>query len=180
VSDPLNSVLVVNVETRAWIAEWKNFSNTVSLDMTEVTRMGREISTDGGAASRRLPRDAVVTIAALLLVFAAFDDITTDNATSFPLEYTTLVAVAVWLLFIAVRLMRHGHGLLGGISLVALASAVWGQRAVGPGVVWGQRAAGFKPEYVAVMAAYGWFCALSLALLWRAWRERSRRVRQSG
>jgi hypothetical protein len=87
-------------------------------------------------------------MAALLLVFAAFDDITTDRATSFPLEYTTLVAVAVWLLFIAVRLMRHGYGVLGAISLVALASAVWGQRAVGPGVVWGKRAAGFKPEYV--------------------------------
>jgi hypothetical protein len=142
--------------------------------------MGREISTDRDAASRRLRRDAVVTIAALLLVFAAFDDITTDNATSFPLEYTILIASAVWLLFIAGRLMRHGHGLLGGISLLALAGAVWGQRAVGPGVVWGQRAAGFKPEYVAVMTAYGWFCALSLAMLWRAWRERSRRIRQSG
>ena len=131
--------------------------------------MGREISTDRDTASRRLPREAVVTIAALLLVFAAFDDITTDNATSFPLEYTILAASAVWLLFIAVRLMRHGHGLLGGISLLALASAVWGQRA-----------GGFKPEYVAVMTAYGWFCALSLAILWRAWRERPRRVRPSG
>jgi hypothetical protein len=148
--------------------------------MTEVTTMGREISIDGGPASRRLARDAVVTIAALLLVFAAFDDITTDNATSFPLEYTILVAVAVWLLFIAVDLMRRGHGLLGGISVVVLASAVWGQRAIGPGVVWGRGAAGFKPEYVAVMTAYGWFCTLSLAMLWRAWRERSRRVRQSG
>jgi hypothetical protein len=116
----------------------------------------------------------------LLLVFAAFDDITTDNATSFPLEYTILAASAVWLLFIAVRLMRHGHGLLGGISLLALASAVWGQYAVEPGVVWGQRAVGFKPEYAAVMTAYGWFCALSLAMLWRAWRARSRRVRPSG
>jgi len=142
--------------------------------------MDREISTDRETASRRLPRDVVVTIAALLLVFAAFDDITTDNATSFPLEYGILTASAVWLLFIAVRLMRHGHGLLGGISLLALASAVWGQRAVGPGVVWDRRAAGFKPEYVAVMTAYGWFCALSLAMVWRAWRERSRRVRPSG
>ena len=142
--------------------------------------MGREISTDWDTASRRLPRDAVVTIAVLLLVFAAFDDITTDNATSFPLEYTILVASAIWLLYIAVGLIRHGHGLLGGISLLALASAVWGQRAVGPGVVWGQRAAGFKPEYVAVMIAYGWFCALSLAMLWRARRESPGGVRQNG
>jgi hypothetical protein len=121
-----------------------------------------------------------LTIAVLLLVFAAFDDITTDNATSFPLEYTLLAASAVWLLFIAVRLTRHGHGLLGGISLLALASAVWGQRAIGPGVVWGQRSGGLKPEYLAVMTAYGWFCALSLAMLWWAWRERSKRVRPSG
>ena len=158
----------------------ENFSNTESLDMMEVTRMGREISTDREAASRRLRRDAVVTIAALLLVFTAFDEITTDNATSFPLEYTILVVSAVWLLFIAGRLMRHGHGLLGGISLLALACAVWGQRAVGPGVVWGQRAVGFEPEYVAVMTAYGWFCALSLAMLWRARRESPGGVRQNG
>ena len=129
--------------------------------------MGREIWTDRKAESRRFRRDAVVTIAALLLVFAAFDDITTDNATSFPLEYTTLVVSAVWLLFIAVRLVRHGHGLLGGISLLAVASAVWG-------------AAGFEPGYVAVMPAYGWFWALSLAMLWRALRENPRQVRQSG
>ena len=142
--------------------------------------MDREISTGRDAVSRRLLRDAVVTMAALVLVFAAFDDITTDNATSFPLEYTFLVAAAIWLFFVAVRLMRHGHGLLGGISLVALASAVWGQRAVGPGVVWGQPAAGFKPEYVAVMVTYGWFCALSLAMLWRARRESPGRLRQNG
>jgi len=127
--------------------------------------------TDGNAGSHRLSRDAVVTIAALLLVFAAFDDITTDDATSFPLEYTILIASAVWLLFVAVRLMRHGEGLLGGISLLALAGAVWGQRAVGPGVVWHQRGGGFKPEYVAVTSAYGWFWILALAMLWRAWRE---------
>ena len=142
--------------------------------------MGRAISTGTDAARRRLRRDAVVTIAALLLVFAAFDDITTDNATSFPLEYTILVGSAVWLLFIALRLMRRGRALLGGISLLALASAVWGQRAVGPGVVWRSGGAGFKPEYVAVISAYGWFCALSLAMLWWAWRERSRGLRQSG
>ena len=51
--------------------------------------------------------------------------------------------------FVAVRLMRHGQGLLGGISLLALAGAAWGQRAVGPGVV-GPARPGFKPEYVAV------------------------------
>ena len=132
-------------------------------------------STERDAASRRILRDAVVTIAALLLIFAAFDDITTDHATSFPFEYTTLVACAVWLLFVAVRLMRDGRGLLGGVSLLALAGAVWGQRAVGPGVVWGRPGITppFSPELVTVTTAYGWFCALSLVLLWLAWRERA-------
>ena len=141
--------------------------------------MDRETSTDRNA-SRRLRTDAVVMFAALLFVFAAFDDITTDNATSFPLEYTILVGAAVWLLFIAVRLIRHGHGLLGAISLLALASAVWGQRAVGPGVVWGRPATGLKPEHVAVMTAYVWFCALSIVMVWRAWRDGSGKVRQHG
>src|SRR4051795_3960895 len=135
--------------------------------------MGRDIPTGSDAASRRLRRDAVVTIAALLLVFVAFDDITTDHATSFPVEYAILIASAVWLLFIAGRLIRDGHRLIGGISLLALAIAVWGQRAVGPGVVWRRGGHGFRPEYVAVISAYGWFCALSLAMLWRARRERS-------
>ncbi len=142
--------------------------------------MDRTIATDRDAAGRRLRRDAVVTIAALVMVFAAFDDITTDNATSFPLEYTILVGSAIWLLFIAVRLMCHGHRLLGGISLLALATAMWGQRAVGPGVVWGPRGAGFKPEYVAVMIAYGWCCALSLAMLWLARRESPAGDRRNG
>ena len=52
--------------------------------------MSRATLTAGNAGSHRLPRDAFVTIAVLLLVFAAFDDITTDDATSFPLEYTIL------------------------------------------------------------------------------------------
>ena len=37
--------------------------------------MSRATLTAGDAGSHRLPRDAVVTIAVLLLVFAAFDDI---------------------------------------------------------------------------------------------------------
>ena len=145
-----------------------------------MTGMDREISTDRDAASGRPPKDWVVTIAALLLVFAAFDDITTDDARSFPLEYTTLIASAVWFLFTAVRLMRAGHRLVGGISVLALMSALWGARAVGPGVTGGRGASGFNPENVALIIAYCWFCALSIAMLWRTWREGSGRLRQSG
>ena len=134
--------------------------------------MGGEIVAGADPASHRLQRDAVITIGVLLLVFAAFDDITTDNATSFPLEYTILAAAAMWVLFVAGRLLRSGERLLGGVSLVALAAALWGQRAVGPGGSWG-RGAGFKPEYAALLAAYGWCAALSLTMLWRGRRNRA-------
>jgi hypothetical protein len=107
------------------------------------------------------------TFAALLLVFAAFDDITTDNATTSRVEYTFLVACSAWLAFVAVRLLRAGHRLLGGTSLVALATGVWAQRAIGPGIV-----PGFWTEYVAASVAYLWFVALALGLIWRGWRHR--------
>jgi len=43
-------------------------------------------------------RDGVITLVVLLLVFAAFDDITTDNATALPVEYSLLIACGAWLL----------------------------------------------------------------------------------
>ena len=60
----------------------------------------------------------------------------------------------------AVRLTRTGHRVLGTISLLALGGAVWGQRAVGPGIV-----PSFQPEYVATLAGAGWFLALSIILV---------------
>jgi hypothetical protein len=99
---------------------------------------------------------AAGTFAALLIIFAAFDDITTDNATTFRAEYTLVVICAVWLAFIAVRLARSGHPRLGAASLVALAIGLWSQRAIGPGIV-----PGFWLEYVAATAAYLWFAALA-------------------
>ena len=59
-------------------------------------------------------RDGVLTLAALFLVFAAFDDITTDNATSFRAEYSALIACACWLSFVAMRLISTRHLILGG------------------------------------------------------------------
>ena len=56
-------------------------------------------------------RDVVVSFGALLLAFAAFDDITTDRtATSFRVEYTALFACAMWFVFLAVKLIRHTPG----------------------------------------------------------------------
>jgi hypothetical protein len=112
-----------------------------------------------------LLRNAVITFAVLFLIFAAFDDITTDNATDFTVEYAILLACTGWLLFVAGALLRTRHRVLGGVSLVAVATGLWAQRAIGPGIV-----PGLWPEYVAITAAYGWFLALSPTLLWLGWR----------
>ena len=45
---------------------------------------------------------AAVTVVVLLLAYAALDDITTDNATSFRVEYGFLILSAGWLAFVAV------------------------------------------------------------------------------
>jgi hypothetical protein len=111
---------------------------------------------------------ALGTAAALLLIFAAFDDITTDNATTFRAEYAVLVGCAGSLVFVALRLLRAGHQLLGWASLLALAAGAWAQRAVGPGIV-----PGFWPEYVIATVALLWFVALAVGLVWLAWRRRT-------
>lgn len=103
----------------------------------------------------------------LLLVFAAFDDITTDNATTFRFEYTILLGCSGWLLFVAWDLLRRDYRALGGASLLALASAVWAQRRIGPGIT-----PGLWPEYIVMTAAYIWFWVLAVALLWLGWRAR--------
>lgn len=109
--------------------------------------------------------DAIVTLTAVLVAFAAFDDITTDNATSFAFEYVALAACAVALALVIWRILGAGHRLLGVVSIVALAAALWGQRAIRPGLVPGLRA-----EYLATAAALFWFAALSLVLLALGWR----------
>jgi hypothetical protein len=106
--------------------------------------------------------DALVTVPVLLLVFAAFDDITTDNAASFRVEYAFLVISAAWLLTVALRLLAARELTLGIVSIGALAGAVWGQRAIGPGIT-----AGFRAEYVVAIAAYLWYWALALLLFCR-------------
>jgi len=116
--------------------------------------------------SLRPLRDAVITIVIILLAFAAFDDITTDNDTSFAFEYSGLVACGAWLLHQAIRLIRDRQIALGGVSLLALLAAIWGQGAVGPGTVPSADA-----HYLATVGAFGWFATLSIALLVRGWRS---------
>jgi len=101
-----------------------------------------------------------ITLAVVFLVYAAFDDITTDNATSFTMEYICLLICSGWCLVVAVRLIMKNHRILGIFSLLALAAGVWGQRAIGPGIV-----PGFWPEYVATLGSVVWFFGLSIILM---------------
>lgn len=112
---------------------------------------------------------ALFAFVALFFVFAAFDDITTDHATSFRVEYTALAACAVYLGFLAARLINLGHRTLGSLSLVALAGALWGQRGIGPGV-----APGLWPEYVVTTGAFLWFTSLAVVLFVLGCRSLSR------
>ena len=102
----------------------------------------------------------MLTLAVVVLAFLAFDDITTDSATRFPLEYFWLLGSSVWCLVIAVRLFRTGHRVLGTVSLLALGGAAWGGRAIGARDV-----PGLQPEYVATLAGVIWFFVLSVILV---------------
>jgi hypothetical protein len=106
-------------------------------------------------------RDAIGIAFVLLLAFAAFDDITTDNDTDFRVEYAALAASGLFLSVASVRLLRSGHRKLGGVSLVALAGAFWAQGSIG-------LAPGFWPAYVAMAAAFLWFGVLAMVLFIRA------------
>jgi hypothetical protein len=119
----------------------------------------------------RLFSHGAITVAALLVVYAAFDDITTDTATTFRVEYTLLAGCAVWLLFVAWSLVRGGHRALGFASVLALAGALWAQRAIGPR---GSMDPALRPEYIVIVAAYVWFWAVAGAMLWLGVRYRKR------
>lgn len=120
--------------------------------------------------------DAVITIGVVLLAFAAFDDITTDNATTFTVEYAGLATSGAWLLVLAMRLLREGRISLGVASLVALAAWIWGVRGIGPGTV-----ASSEAHVVATTAALAWFAVLSVTLLVLGWRAHpARRAQRAG
>jgi len=102
----------------------------------------------------------VLTLAIVALAFAALDDITADNATSFPVEYFCLLVSACWCLLLVARLARTKRVVLGGLSFLLLGVAIWGQRLIGPGTV-----PSWQPEYVATVSALCWFLGLSLFLV---------------
>jgi peptidoglycan/LPS O-acetylase OafA/YrhL len=115
----------------------------------------------------RLLRDAILTVAVVILAFLAFDDITTDSATSFPAERLTLAVCATWCVGLAWRLLRERRRVIGVLSLGVVAIALWGQRDIGPGTV-----ASWEPHYLAVVVSLGWFLFVAGILANQAWRGR--------
>jgi len=113
----------------------------------------------------QLLRHAAVTLGAVLLAFAAFDDITTDTDTSFTVEWFALALCGVWLLSVAWRLFQSEHRWLGSISVVALVAAVGAGSLISAGV------GSFEIGYLTTIAALLWFLALAGILTGQAWRQ---------
>ena len=120
-----------------------------------------------GHGSRWLLQQAGITVAVVLLAVAALDDITTDNATAFPLERTILVVCGAWCLLLASQLWRQGHRVLGVLSLTFLTGAALAQPMVGQGIAPTQLA---YVAYFVTVAALVWFLVLSAVLAGVAWR----------
>jgi len=122
--------------------------------------------------------EAAVTLALVLLAWLALDDITTDNSTGFKPEYRLLTVCGGWCLFVGTDLVRKGHRLLGAVSLVAVALAVW----VASDGLGHKRDGGwsmFWPEYAVMLWAWLWFLFLGIRLIFLG-RGRPGRTRRPG
>lgn len=122
-----------------------------------------DVSRDGQLRGQQM-RDAVLTFVAVLFAFAAFDDITTDTATTFTFEWAGLGFCAAVLLMVSVRLVRSTHRWLGLVSVIALVVAVSAGSTIRPGTD------PFRIEYLATMVALIWFLGLGGILATLAWR----------
>jgi hypothetical protein len=116
-----------------------------------------------------LLRDALLTGAAVIVAFLALDDITTDRAATFAFERFALACCGVCLLIVAWRLIRGGHRVVGGVSVVAVAAVAMAQPALGPGIL-----PSLRFEYVATAAGLVWFVGLAGILATFAWRSAPR------
>ena len=65
-----------------------------------------------------------VSLVVLVLSYLALDDITTDNANAFPLEYTMLLLAGLWFAALGVWLITKRRALAGVFSLAAVALGV--------------------------------------------------------
>jgi hypothetical protein len=123
-------------------------------------------------SGHRSLRDAAVTLVTVLLAFAAFDDITTDNATTFTVEWVSLAVCGVSLLIVSCRLLWSRHRWLGSASGVALVVGVGAGSAVRPGT------GPFQVEFLTTVAALLWFLGLAGILTGQAWRRADQRAAQ--
>jgi hypothetical protein len=105
-----------------------------------------------------------LTLTAVLLAFAAFDDITTDTATIFTAEWTGLAVCAVWFGIVSRRLLRRAQRGLGSISTVAVITGVAAGSSIRPGT------GPFNGEYLLTIAGLLWFLGLVAILAGQAWR----------
>ncbi|MEX2284085.1 MAG: hypothetical protein WEE89_16480 [Gemmatimonadota bacterium] len=119
---------------------------------------------------RELFRDAAVTLATVLLAYAAFDDITTDNSTNFTFEWVGLAVCGAWLLIVSWRLLRTDNFWLGSVSVVVLVAAVVAGSSIRPGT------GPFQVEYLTTIAGLLWFLGLAAMLSGLAWRRADQRV----
>ena len=119
-----------------------------------------------GYVGSHFVRDAIITLAAVVLAVLALDDITTDSAQSFPLERTALVLCAVWFSIVAWRLWRQGHRVLGALSFGLVTIGALAQPTIGPD------RAPMQLGYLATVGALAWFLLVAGFLAAFAWRLR--------
>ena len=124
--------------------------------MTDLNRAGQ--------SRGLLLRDAVLTVTAVMIAFAAFDDITTDTDTNFTFDWLGLGLCATWLLIVSWRLLRRGHRWLGSVSVIVLVVTVGAASTIRPGT------GPFRVEYLATIAGLVWFLGVGGILAIRAWR----------
>ena len=124
--------------------------------MTEMNRAGQ--------SRGQLLLHAALTLAAVLIAFAAFDDITTDTARTFTFEWVGLAVCAMWLLVVSWRLLRGEHRWLGSVSALALVAVIGAGSTIRPGT------GPFQVEYLVTLTGLLWFLGLAGILAGRAWR----------
>ena len=109
-------------------------------------------------SQRRRLRDGLLTVVAVVLAFAALDDITTGSETDFQTEWVALAACGVWCGTLAWRLMHSGRRVLGILSLGVVAAGTL-VLATGSGTV------PSLPRYITLVASLAWFLAVAAVLL---------------
>ena len=101
------------------------------------------------------------SLVVLLFAWLALDDITTDNANQFPLEYGILVLAGVWFAVLGGRLIAKRRILAGVCSLMAVA--------IGVAACW-NLPHHYQPPSLVNRAGYGvllWFLGLATWLVAR-------------